>query len=152
MKSFEFRLARVLEWRQTELELADGRFRRQLAALAELDRERALLAEQRSAAETEVRADPNLNGSDLAALGAFREYVDARRQQLAKRRAEEGRKLAEIEAVLLEARRRCRLLERLKQHRRVEWVHAGNAEIEQTAAENYLAQWTERRRAESRSR
>ena len=152
MKSFEFRLARVLEWRQTELELADGRFCRQLGVLAELDRERALLAEQRSAAEAQVRADPNLSGSDLATLAAFREYVDARREHLAGRRAEERRELAEIEAALLEARRRCRLLERLKQHRRVEWVHAGNAEIERTASENYLAQWTERRRAENRSR
>jgi flagellar export protein FliJ len=152
VKSFRFGLARVLEWRQIELELADGRFCRQLGVLAELDRERALLAEQRSAAEAEVRADPNLSGSDLATLAAFHRYVDARREQLAKRRAEEERKLAEIEAALLEARRRCRLMERLKQRRREEWTHASNAETERTASENYLAQWTERRRAENRSR
>ena len=35
MKSFEFRLARVLEWRQTELELADGRFRRPIVTTIE---------------------------------------------------------------------------------------------------------------------
>jgi hypothetical protein len=152
MKSFEFRLARVLEWRQTELELADGRFCRQLEVLAELDRERALLAERRSTAEAEVRAGPNLSGSDLAALAAFRGYVDARREHLAGRRAEERRKLAGIEAALLEARRRCRLLERLKQHRLEEWIHAGKADTEQTASENYLAQWTGRRRAQNRRR
>ena len=145
MKSFQFRLARVLEWRQTELELADGRFRRQLEVLAELDRERALLAEQRSSAESEVRADPHLSGSDLAAFAAFRRYVDRRREQLAKRRAQEARKLAEVEAALLEARRRCRLLEHLEQRRREEWTLASNAEIERTASENYLAQWTQRR-------
>lgn len=152
MKSFHFRLARVLEWRQVELELADGRFHRQQGLLAALDRERALLTERRSTAEAEVRADPNLSGSDLAALAAFHRYVDARREQLAKGRIEEERKLAEIEAALLEARRRCRLLERLKQHRREEWTHASDAETEQTASANYLAQWTARRRAESRTR
>ena len=121
-------------------------------SLAELDRERALLAERRSTAEAEVRADPNLSGSDLAALAAFHRYVDARREQLAKGRVEEERKLAEMEAALLEARRRCRLIERLKQRRREEWTHASNAETEQAAAANYLAQWTARRRVENRTR
>ena len=129
-----------------ELELADGRFRRQLEVLAGLDRERALLAEQRSSVESEVRADPHLTGSDLAAVAAFRRYVDRRREQLAKRRTQEARKLAEVEAALLETRRRCRLLEHLEQRRREEWTLASNAEIERTASENYLAQWTQRRR------
>jgi flagellar export protein FliJ len=148
VNSFRFRLARVLEWRQTELELADGRYRRQLGVISDLDREGALLAERRSTAEVEVRADPNLTGTDLAALAAFHRYVDARRGQLARRRAEEQRKLAAIEAALLEARRRCRLLERLKQRRLEEWTRASNAETERTASENYLAQWVEWRRAE----
>jgi hypothetical protein len=129
------------------LELAEGRLRRQVGVLAELDRQSNLLAEQLFAAETDVRTGPNLNGSDLAALAGFRRYVDQRREHLATRRAQEERKLAEIEAALLEARRRCRLLERLEQRRREEWTRLSNAEIERTASENYLAQWTQRHRS-----
>jgi hypothetical protein len=42
---------------------------------------------------------------------------------------------------MLEARRRCRLLERLKERRKGEWDIAFNRELEAVAAESFLAQW-----------
>ena len=144
MKPFRFRLARVLEWRETELELAESRLRNHLAWLAELEQRSAALAAERLAAEADIRACRQVSGADLAALAAFCRHVDASRKQLAARRAEEERKLAALEAALLAARRRCRLLERLQQRRRAEWARAGAAEIERVAAESYLARWNER--------
>jgi hypothetical protein len=43
---------------------------------------------------------------------------------------------------MLEARRRFRLLERLKDRRMAEWKQAGDREIEEVAAESYLARWS----------
>jgi hypothetical protein len=40
-----------------------------------------------------------------------------------------------------EARRRCRLLERLRERRRAEWKTENDRELEQVAAESYLARW-----------
>ena len=47
---------------------------------------------------------------------------------------------------MLEARRRCRLLERLKERRLAEWTTARDHEVEEIAAESYLARWSQRRR------
>jgi hypothetical protein len=46
---------------------------------------------------------------------------------------------------MLEARRRCRLLERLKEHRLTEWTAERDREVEEIAAESYLARWSRRR-------
>ena len=43
-----------------------------------------------------------------------------------------------------EARRRFRLLERLKQRRLEDWRLAGDKELEELASESYLARWTGR--------
>jgi flagellar biosynthesis chaperone FliJ len=41
MTTFRFSLQKVLDWRKTELELAEMRFKQAMTALAELDRARA---------------------------------------------------------------------------------------------------------------
>ena len=43
---------------------------------------------------------------------------------------------------MLEARRRCRLLERLKERRLAEWTAERDQELEEMAAETYLARWS----------
>jgi hypothetical protein len=52
--------------------------------------------------------------------------------------------LAARQAVMLEARRRCRLLERLKERRWAEWQSAAGRELDELAADSYLAQWARR--------
>jgi hypothetical protein len=47
-------------------------------------------------------------------------------------------------SAMLEARRRFRLLERLKQRRLEDWRLAGDKELEELASESYLARWTGR--------
>ena len=42
---------------------------------------------------------------------------------------------------MLEARRRCRLLERLKERRLAEWTTARDRELDELASESYLAKW-----------
>jgi hypothetical protein len=42
---------------------------------------------------------------------------------------------------MLEARRRCRLLERLKERRLAEWTSARDRELEEVASESFLARW-----------
>jgi hypothetical protein len=44
----------------------------------------------------------------------------------------------------LEARRRCRLLERLRERRWTEWQLARDRELEELASDSYLAQWNRR--------
>jgi hypothetical protein len=116
-------------------------FRRETAALAELEDAAAELEARGSRTEAEVRGWSPLSGGDLAALGRFQLYVERRAKEVAARRAEQARKLAECEQAMLEARRRCRLLERLRERRLAEWRSATGRELEEIAAESHLARF-----------
>jgi flagellar export protein FliJ len=141
MSGFHFSLEKALDLRRLQLELEESRFQQQAAALRELDRMREVMRASRANAEAQVRAGGWAQGLDLAALGAFRLHVQAKEKELAQRRVEGEKKLEERRNAMLEARRRCRLLERLKERRKAEWETAFNRELEAVAAESFLAQW-----------
>lgn len=141
MTSFQFNLRKVLQWREIELELAEARFKQQAAAVAELDRARAELEASGIRAEVVVRQWSPVAGRDVAALGGYRLLVKMQEGEIAVRRAEGQKTLAAQEAAMLEARRRCRLLERLKERRRAEWQAASDRELEELAAESFLSGW-----------
>ena len=89
--------------------------------MAELDRARAELEAAGIHAEVQVREWRPVAGRDVAALGGFRLHVMAQEQEIAVSRAKSQSALDAQEAAMLEARRRCRLLERLKERRLAEW-------------------------------
>jgi flagellar export protein FliJ len=141
MSGFRFSLEKALDLRRLQLELEESKFQQQAAALLELDRIRDQMRASRASAEAQVRIGGTALGLDLAALGAFRLHVQAKEKELAQRRVEGEKKLEERRNAMLEARRRCRLLERLKERRKGEWDTAFNRELEAVAAESFLAQW-----------
>lgn len=145
MTTFRFPLQKVLDWRLAQLELEESRFQRQMAALAAIERAYAEMEASGIRAEMEVRRWDPLAGRDLAALGRFRLLVQAREKQIAAERAECWRELAVRKSAMLEARRRCRLLERLKERRLAEWTLARDREPEEVASESFLARWARRR-------
>jgi hypothetical protein len=145
MKAFQFPLEKALDWRRVQLELEEARYKQQVAALAGLDRQRAEVEASGIRAEIEVREWRPIAAGDLTALGSFRLYVKSRESEIARLRFEAAQKLAEQQKVMLEARRRCRLLERLKEHRLTEWTAERDREVEEIAAESYLARWSRRK-------
>ena len=149
MKSFRFRLDKALEWRRAQLDIEEARYKREIVALAELDRRRDALLDSSRRAETQVREWDGVTGRDLAALGEFRLQVKAREREIASQRADQLKRIAAQQAAMLEASRRCRLLERLRERRLEEWREAENRELEELASESYLANWN--RKAEKRS-
>jgi len=141
MTGFRFPLKRVLDWRRTQLELEEARYKQQAAELAALERARAEMEAAGIRAEVQVREWNPVAGRDLAALGAFRRKVKSREAEIALRRVECARKLDEQQKVMLEARRRCRLLEKLEERRLTEWREARDRELDDLATESYLAKW-----------
>jgi hypothetical protein len=141
MPSFRFPLDRVLEWRQTQLDVEEVKFKVEMAALAEIDQRRAECEASGVKAELQVRAWTQVTGSDLEALGSFRLRVKEQEAELALKRAAQAKKVQAQQAAMLEARRRCRLLDRLKEQRAEEWRTEENRALEAAASETYLAQW-----------
>jgi len=144
MNVFRFSLQKVLDWRATALHIEESRFKQQAEALADLERARAGLRREAILVENEVRRSKAIAGSDLAALSAFRSQMQVREKRIAATQAEAQKKLLAQQAVMLEARRQCRLLERLRERRLTEWKQAANKEVEEAASEAFLARWRQR--------
>jgi flagellar export protein FliJ len=140
MTRFRFSLERVLELRRTQLKVEEVRLGQTEAALAELDGTRAEIDRAALRAETEVRAG-EIAGFDLAALAAYRHRARERSQEIAGKRAARERELEGLRTSAMEARRRVRLLERLRERRHAEWQAAAGKELEEMASESYLARW-----------
>ena len=144
MNAFHFPLEKVLDLRKQQLKLEEAQFRRHLRALAEIDRRRAEYEAAGAAAEKQVRGWDPLFGRELHALGVFRLHTKQRELDLARPRSECQKQIAAQQKAMLEARRRVRLLERLKERRLAEWQTSADQEIEQLASESYLAAWVRR--------
>ena len=145
MKAFQFPLAKALDWRRIQLELEEARYKQQIASLAGLDQQRAEVEASGIRAEIQVREWSAIAAGDLSALGNFRLYIKSQESEIARRRFEAAQKLAEQQKLMLEARRRWRLLDRLKDRRLAEWTTGRDREVEQIAAESYLARWHRRK-------
>ena len=142
MTTFRFNLERVLQWRQTQLELEEIKFKKAGAAVADLERARVELEAAGARAEIQVRQWSPLAGRDVSALGGFRIHVEMEEREMAGQLAQRRKELQAQENAMLEARRRYRLLERLKERRRAEWQAAGDRELEELASESFLAGWS----------
>jgi hypothetical protein len=144
MTAFRFRLEKVLALRRTQLEIEEAKFQQRTLEVRELEAERVRIAAAGTRTETEVCAWSPLTGSHLADLDSYRRYVTAQQKQLALRTEEARQRAATQQQAMFEARRRCHLLERLKQRRLEEWQSAANKELDELAAESYLANLSRR--------
>ncbi|MCS7315020.1 MAG: flagellar FliJ family protein [Bryobacterales bacterium] len=138
MKRFVFRLEPVLRWRRGQLELEQNRLR-ELAA--ERDRIRMRLREleqHRREQESQLLSRDALSGAELAALEAWRLRQRAERERCQQALLEAERRLAEQRERVLEARRRVRLLEKLRERRYGEWQAEVERQVENLAAESHL--------------
>jgi len=143
--AFRFSLQKVLDLRRRQLDIEETKLRSHAEAIAALDRERAGLEASAISSELQVREWSALAGGDLQALGNFRLHIQQREAEISARRAGYQQKLEEQRKLVLEAQRRCRLLERLKERRYNEWQSALDRELEAAAAESYLARWNTER-------
>jgi flagellar export protein FliJ len=138
MKKFAFPLetARKLRERQTELEEA------RLQALfteKQAMENRTVSIQAELEAEHERIEDRSYEAGELARLDGFRSWVTREKQRLRASMADCDERIEAQRAVLVEARRRFQLVDRLKEKSLLEWGRAGAKEQEDLAAELYLA-------------
>ncbi len=139
MTNFRFRLEKVLAWRRTQVDLEEAKFQQRTLELREVENEQARVEAAGNRAETEVRGWSPLTGYDLETLAHYRKYVTSQEKQIALRLEEARQRLEAQQQAVFEARRRCQLLERLRDRRRAEWQAQAGKELEELAAESYLS-------------
>jgi flagellar export protein FliJ len=141
VKAFRFSLQQVLEWRAVQLRSEEEKLaglQRQLSALLIRDKE---LQAAMLKSELDLRARPVIPGLELGALPGFRRRAENQRHVLLQACAKLQRDIDQQRKQLLEARRDHRVLEKLREKRRSEWAYLSDREIEDIAAEAYLAKW-----------
>ncbi len=141
MQSFRFRLERVLAWRKTQLEIEESRLKQLTAELAQLERAREDLELARAAARKTLDLCATVDGSELETLARHLRCLREAERTLAARRQQQACRIAGQQEVVVEARRRLRLLERLRARRYNEWRAEADREMEAFSTEMFLARW-----------
>lgn len=146
MRAFEFRLRQALEWRRTQLETEENKLRQLVARVEEVAQEIAQLDVLKNRAERTLREAATVDAADLWAWAPFRKRLFAQSQALAKRKRECEQQVTIQRQKTQEAQRQCRLLEKLEERRRSAWQIEADRELENLAAESFLALWSRQAR------
>ena len=141
MRAFEFPLRQALAWRRTQLETEENKLRQLAAKVEELALAVVRLDLVKGRAERTVREATAVDAADLWAWGAYRRRLLAELKALTGRKRECEQQMAAQRERVREAERQCRLLEKLEERRRAAWRIEADREMENLAAESFLALW-----------
>lgn len=138
MKRFAFPLETARKWRERQAELEEVRLQVLLGEKQTMeDRMGSLQAELNS--EHRRIEDKSFDAGELARLDNFRIWAGRESQRLRTALADCEKRIAAQRRMLVEARRRYQLVDRLKEKSLIEWHWASAKEQEDLAAELYLA-------------
>jgi hypothetical protein len=141
MRSFRFRLERVLSWRGTQLSLAEAKAEVLIGSLRTTDEAMADVVAGRASAQALLGRASTLTGGDLGVLEASRIWAVREEKKLAARRMELQQSIEVQNRCVAEARRGVKLVERLKERKHENWKTEADHEIDELAAESAIAQW-----------
>lgn len=139
MKKFEFRLESALHWRNTQSQLERAKLQGLLAEQARLTNDLALLKQERLAAAASVQNMESLHPSDLRALASYQVGAELRAHQLGEQLAKRNALVEKQRACVAKADLQVRLIEKLKEKAKSEWQSEFDKELENNAAESWLA-------------
>jgi arginine utilization protein RocB len=140
MQPFRFRLARVLEYQRTRLAIEEQKLERLSAERRELEAERERAAGERLATARVLSRRSDVCGLDLACLDGWACRMERRRAAIAVSIQDCARRAELQRGIVVEARRKVRLLEKLRERRQIEWTAALNREIAELASEFTVSQ------------
>ena len=141
MKAFRFRLARVLDLRRKQLEREEARLEQHIQQVKEVETRIAQLEGEQQSAARLLTEQTSFDGSELAALAAYRQRLRTQAAQLGTELQNRRKLLADQQKLYSEAKRKVRLLERLKERQHQEWEEASQKELEEIQADSFLARW-----------
>jgi flagellar export protein FliJ len=136
MTSFRFRLQRVLDFRQMQFQVAESECQRAAAKLHQIQAQQAALASQKSATRKLFAGLAEVDARDLAALPNWYRWTEAVRDQLARLERTAAQEVQKQREALVEAQRKVRLLEKLRDNRKAQWQADFDRELEELAADS----------------
>lgn len=141
MKAFQFQLGRILHIRVAQERTEQQKLDQVRSAKAGIEAEIAALDQSVVDSQQRLRAETTVYAAELLQLRAYERSVQRVREQLVQRLAEQERIVrAQSEALLL-AKRNVKLLERLRDKRRTEWLAEADRELEAFTSDFAASQW-----------
>ena len=145
MRRFDFPLEQVLRWRRTQFELEEFRVRQLNEELGRIGEQLRELTAARDASVRTIRDAESIDGAYLNSLATYLLRLNHSTEALRLRQTEQGRRVAEQDRRVIAARRRVRLLEKLRSRLLETWKADLARETESLAAESYLSLWNAER-------
>ena len=146
MKSFDFRLERILRWRSAQRAAEEAKLKALVGEQVKLQRQIQSLREEKLSVETSVAELNLLQGSDLRMLHGYRIHAADEQRRLAELLRRKDEAIAAQQRVYREAKRQCRLLEELKDRRLSAWKYELGRELEEIAADSFTAKRSREKR------
>lgn len=144
MRSFQFRLARVLQFRESQAAIEDSKLEAMRQTLRSYEAELASVSRSVDQAHRAAKVGAYVQPSALVALDRFESRTKRERDAWRKRIAAQTELVRTQETAVIEARRRVELLKKLRDARRSEWEEESSHELEAMVADFSAAQWNRR--------
>jgi flagellar export protein FliJ len=141
MKRFEFRLARVRDFRRQQLEMEEAKLELLRAERRQLEAESLRLRNEASGTRNSLMVTGSVEAQELVAADHYLHYLATAEKQQAAKMANSQERTAKQQQAVVEARRRVRLLEKLEEKQLRLWKADVDREQENLSAELYLARW-----------
>ena len=141
MKTFQFRLERVLAWRGTELARAEAKGEQLKGGLRAAHESMVELVAGRARAQATTGRSAILSGEDLAVLDRIRIWTVREEKRLAARVLDLEKSIEAQNRCVANARRGVKLVERLRERKHQTWKAESDHEIDELAGESAIAQW-----------
>jgi len=141
VKSFQFPLQRVLEWRVLQARTEEDKLAGLQHSMSELVHHEAALSAAELKSGMAVLTQESVEGRELQSLSAFRLRIFGERAKLTLAKSQCEKLILEQRKRVIAARRQTRVLENLRERRLSSWSYLHNRELEETAAENYISKW-----------
>ncbi len=141
MRSFHFRLDRVLDWYRNQFEVEQARLGVTMAALDKARQNIARFQAECLTVERDIISRSEIDARDFPALGLFRLRARQTEIELNQQLLLAEKAVRDQLKVVQDAQRRLRLLEKLRDRRKAEHKYLEDKELEDLAAEAFLAKW-----------
>lgn len=146
MKTFAFRLERILQWRITSLQTEEMRVEKLRFTLELASMEKEKLVQVLSKAKQSTGNQTLVKGADLHALDSYTIRLAEELALASKKMASLSEAIAKQMLVVSNCDRNVRLLERLRDRRREEWQTEMNRELDALSADFSGGRWLRGRR------
>jgi hypothetical protein len=141
MQRFRFHLESVLNWRDLRSDQERAKLERLVAEESSLTQMRADLQCLLAATADPTGTHTVLDGAELHALSEHRAFLRKQDRQLEVCQRESRERVEQQRGLCIDADRQKKLMTKLKERRRTEWVRETDRMLDDLASENYLSRW-----------